>query len=81
MDFGIKETDGVVDVELKSIAPPCPNVVIKFSDIEVSTLRPEVIDEVDPAWNRPYGPLARMNLSSLREQLIRRKSSDRVSNE
>lgn len=66
MDFTIdKNAEGFLRFHLRSVAPPCPDIIISSRDVEVHTMSVADIDKVNPTWNRPYCPLARPSLQEL----------------
>lgn len=65
MDFSVQKVGGILSILLDSVAPPCPKLRIDCRDVKIHELGSEIVDSVNPLWNRPYSPLARPGLEEL----------------
>ena len=64
MEFAVERRAEFDLIRLSGFGPT-PEVELECRDVAISTLDPSVVDAVNPAWNRPYGPLARPGFEEL----------------
>ncbi len=80
VDFRIWEEQENYAIQLKSVAPPCPDLNIRCRTIAISEVNIEDINEVNPKWNRPSCPLARPGFEELSAQLRVKKEGKKGRN-
>ena len=68
MDFHVGKQDQFDSIKLFSFSPT-PTMQVTCSDVQISELDPDVVDRVNPEWNRPGCPLARPGFEELLRML------------
>ena len=66
MDFRIKQDNDWYVISLLSVGLlPTPDLTIRCQDVKIAELSPDIVDEVNPDWNNPYRPLARLSIQEI----------------
>lgn len=71
IESDIQKEDQFIVLTLPTVGSgPEPTLKVKFKSIRITELSTKKIDEINPSWNRPYGPLARPSIEEIHSIIV-----------
>lgn len=65
MEYECRQTGDGYEIQINDVGVASPTLIIHCKSVAVSRSVNDWVDEINPYWNRPYGPLARPSIEEL----------------